>query len=171
MMNSKIWQAYVQAGFDPSKDENIWAWSSASPYAGQWNESSLVSLTDNFCDRPPPTKISPHYAGKPLKVLSHIFFDSSTLVYLYDDQTFQTHDGRHSYTLALMRLASDQATDLILSLQTPLLRSWIILVWLWSDFLPDFTLGWRNKKLRKWSRKTKICSISPTVFVCSASHV
>lgn len=56
MMNSKTWQAYVQAGFDSSKDENIWAWSSASPYAGQWNESSLVSLTDDFCDRHHPPK-------------------------------------------------------------------------------------------------------------------
>lgn len=48
MMIPKNWQAYVQAGSDSSKDDKIWAWSPASPYAGQWNESSQISSTDDF---------------------------------------------------------------------------------------------------------------------------
>jgi len=35
------------------------------------------------------------------------------LALLHDDQTIQSHDGRHSYKLALMRFALDRALDLI----------------------------------------------------------
>ena len=47
--------------------------------------------------------------------------DSPTL---HDDQSLQSHDGRHSYKLALMRLALDRALDLILlSFHIPCLRA------------------------------------------------
>ncbi len=41
---------------------------------------------------------------------------------LHDDQTIQSHDGRHSYKLALMRFALDRALNLIHSLFPSSLR-------------------------------------------------
>ena len=48
-------------------------------------------------------------------LLCFIYLQLTNLSPLYDDQIIQSHDGRHSYKLALMRVALDRALDLIRS--------------------------------------------------------